>query len=999
MKIEGHELFFSCEQFFFATPPGFSQQFPFFCLFKTERLELCVMAKSCTAHRAVAALLLLLATCFCCCNCTSDSSSLSSESGVKTAAEFINAINEALGKEGEVVELGADIDFKETTLPFPLGVDDSGACTAFNGTLQGNGHVITNLTMKASGGVYKDAGLFCALEGATVEDLVIDASCTFTGVRAGALSVAVTGATTVTKTVNRAPVSGQSVAGGLVGVVSGTSADEHVLMLTGCVNKGTVTASDGTAGGLVGTGTAALALGDCVNEGEITGQGDVGGLMGNTTGTLEISLCTNLGNVSGGRHAGGLVGRTEAAFTNVAASANRGNVTATGGGSDVRACGLFCTGSSSATPTPTVNVSNCASLGNVDATKGSAYGVADTVTSADLIVLTGTVTGKEGGSFPFWDAAGSTADLYALTSNCPECDKESVTLFEYNETTGLYYYINDTLVQLDTHLSKTAKDKDYGGNWTYTLLVGMALSVSVGKPVSAEITLSSQVPVQELRALYTATIPNAHPYIVNNNNKDRPLHDDSTVENDSVIKFCHRVNFTTPNETMTVYAEHNVSLDQSRIGDFTVGYLLLNRSTRWFIDFSSPCTSDMELTLGHQVIAQGATSMSFFLVSGEKLEKDAGLLYYFEKGRYYRVTLDDGTPVDENYTVKSSITLNITDLCLDFSQPDCVNTSDTCIWVKGNETCVRNTNSRKGTTDTTLVIALAAVGAAVLVAAAVIVLVLVLRGGRSNRKVEVALAGTNFFQTGAGSTNTHVTVSINGTDTLLQLVRELGRGSFATVWLAHGTGGNEDREYAVKVVNGVFSRGAEDAQKEASMMEHLDPQFVVAVYGCGYTDRAMAIAMEYFALGSLQKVLQQDQLPPNARVPILLNIAKAMAYLHANGIIHRDLKPGNVLVCSLDPQVHPMCKFVSDFFFYTWFHTHASQHNSTQDIGLWRSTFSAVDGTEHDHDKRCGHAVLHGTRDGQEQQALHCCSRRVQLWHHGCPGHGWSSQLRTWRRV
>ena len=906
-------------------------------------------------------LLLLLAACFCCCNCASDSSSFSSKSGVKTAEEFIQAINEAL--TGQEVELGADIDFKGTELQYPLGVDDSGACTAFKGTLQGNGHVIANLTMKVSGGVYQDAGLFCALDSAMVKDLVINASCTFTGVRAGALSVAVTGATTVANTVNRAPVSGQSVAGGLVGTgtanltLDGCVNEGEVtgqgdvgglvgtgtanLTLDGCVNEGTVTASDGTAGGLVGTGTAEVTLGDCVNEGEVTGQGDAGGLVGNTTGGLEVDLCTNLGNVSGGRHAGGLVGCAAGAEATITSdSANRGNVTATGGGSDVRACGLFCTGSSSATPTPTVNVSNCASHGNVNATKGSAYGVADTVTSADLIVLTGTVTG-EGGSFPFWGTpVEDEADLYALADSCPGCGKDGVTLFEYNETTGLYYYINDTLVQLDTHLSKTAMDKNYGGNWTYTLLVGMALSVSVGKPVSADILVSSQVPIQELRALYTATIPNAHPYIVNNIT-GKLLDDDPTIKSGNVIKFCHRVNFTTPNETMTVYAEHNVSLDQSRIGDFTVGYLLLNRSTRWFIDFSSACTSDMELTLGHQVIAQGATSMSFFLVSGEKLEKDAGLLYYFEKGRYYRVTLDDGTPVDENYTVNKSITLNITDLCLDFSQPDCVNTSDTCIWVKGNETCVRNTNSRKGTTDTTLVIALAAVGAAVLVAAVVIVLVLVLRGGRSNRKVEVALAGTNFFQTGAGSTNTHVTVSINGTDTLLQLVRELGRGSFATVWLAHGTGGNEDREYAVKVVNGVFSRGAEDAQKEASMMEHLDPQFVVAVYGCGYTDRAMAIAMEYFALGSLQKVLQQDQLPPNARIPILLNIAKAMAYLHANGIIHRDLKPGNVLVCSFDPQVHPMCKFAHSFtlFLNTWFHTHATQHRIS-DFGEARSVQS-----------------------------------------------------------
>ena len=111
----------------------------------------------------------------------------------------------------------------------------------------------------------------------------------------------------------------------------------------------------------------------------------------------------------------------------------------------------------------------------------------------------------------------------------------------------------------------------------------------------------------------------------------------------------------------------------------------------------------------------------------------------------------------------------------------------------------------------------------------------------------------------------------------------------------------------MKVVDGRRSVGAEEAQKEAMMMEQLDTQFVVAVYGCGHTDRSMAIAMEYFAMGSLQNALQQDKLPSNGHVPLLLDIAKAMAYLHSLGIIHRDLKPGNVLVCSIDPLNHPMC--------------------------------------------------------------------------------------------
>ena len=164
-----------------------------------------------------------------------------------------------------------------------------------------------------------------------------------------------------------------------------------------------------------------------------------------------------------------------------------------------------------------------------------------------------------------------------------------------------------------------------------------------------------------------------------------------------------------------------------------------------------------------------------------------------------------------------------------------------------------------------------------------------------------------------------VSVRIDDKDTVLELVEEVGHGSYATVWRAHPVldDGDESRkkEYAVKVIDGRRSVGATEAQKEAMMMEELDTHFVVAVYGCGHTDRSMAIAMEYMPLGSLQNVLQQDKLPSNGRVPMLLDIAKAMAYLHSIPIIHRDLKPGNVLVCSIDPTIHPMAKFVSLFSF------------------------------------------------------------------------------------
>ena len=207
------------------------------------------------------------------------------------------------------------------------------------------------------------------------------------------------------------------------------------------------------------------------------------------------------------------------------------------------------------------------------------------------------------------------------------------------------------------------------------------------------------------------------------------------------------------------------------------------------------------------------------------------------------------------------------------------------------------------------------VGVLAVVAGVVIcVVVVVVKHRKANRVVEVAMGDADLFNTGFGNNSGNksvVTVKMGGKDTVLELVEEVGHGSFATVWKA--VDGNSKKVFAVKVVDGRRSVGATEAQKEAMMMEQLDTQFVVAVFGCGFTQNTLAIAMEFFPLGSLQNVLQQDKLPSNARVPMLLDIAKAMAYLHTNGIIHRDLKPGNVLVCSIDPNLHPMSKFVSFF--------------------------------------------------------------------------------------
>ena len=85
------------------------------------------------------------------------------------------------------------------------------------------------------------------MKGATVENLVIDSSCSFTGYFfAGALSVSLTGSLTATNVTNKAAVSGNEGAGGFVGRIEGLNQITDV-KFKDCVNDGSITGIESKA--------------------------------------------------------------------------------------------------------------------------------------------------------------------------------------------------------------------------------------------------------------------------------------------------------------------------------------------------------------------------------------------------------------------------------------------------------------------------------------------------------------------------------------------------------------------------------------------------------------------------------------------------------------------------------------------------------------------------------------------------------------------------------
>ncbi len=137
-----------------------------------------------------------------------------------------------------------------------------------------------------------------------------------------------------------------------------------------------------------------------------------------------------------------------------------------------------------------------------------------------------------------------------------------------------------------------------------------------------------------------------------------------------------------------------------------------------------------------------------------------------------------------------------------------------------------------------------------------------------------------------------------------RIVRELGRGGFGVVYLAHQL--SMDRPVALKVLKpGVGEHDPSARQRflrEVRIISKLRHPNTVTIHDYGETMQGMVYMVLEFVEGKTLKALLQRQgaQEPLRSLGLCRQIAGSLAEAHKHGIIHRDLKPANIMLTDLE---------------------------------------------------------------------------------------------------
>ena len=132
-----------------------------------------------------------------------------------------------------------------------------------------------------------------------------------------------------------------------------------------------------------------------------------------------------------------------------------------------------------------------------------------------------------------------------------------------------------------------------------------------------------------------------------------------------------------------------------------------------------------------------------------------------------------------------------------------------------------------------------------------------------------------------------------------RLLREIGRGGMATVWLAERADGLLQRQVALKLPHVASSNPLLAARmaRERNILASLTHPHIARLYDAGVSREGRPyLALECIDGLAIDAYATAHSLSVKERVTLILQVAQAVAHAHARLVVHRDLKPSNILV-------------------------------------------------------------------------------------------------------
>lgn len=132
-----------------------------------------------------------------------------------------------------------------------------------------------------------------------------------------------------------------------------------------------------------------------------------------------------------------------------------------------------------------------------------------------------------------------------------------------------------------------------------------------------------------------------------------------------------------------------------------------------------------------------------------------------------------------------------------------------------------------------------------------------------------------------------------------QLLEEIGRGTFGTVYRALDT--HLDRTVAVKIAHQSWLTDPESESRlirEARSTAQLHHPGIVPVFDAVRQSGRHLIVAEWVDGQTLAAAMSSQTFSLSAAAALVADIADALQYAHDHGVIHRDLKPANIMLDS-----------------------------------------------------------------------------------------------------